>query len=276
MKYSFDDILNYIIHYGEIFGFMTIKVILIIFLGYMVSKIIRFKIHKLIGVTYGDETLSRFLSQAVNVAIFAVTLITVLGIFGVPTTSIIAAISAMGLAIALSLKDNLSSVASGILLILLRIYKKGDFVEIGSLSGNILAINLFNTHIMTLDGKVVIIPNSNVTSTTIINAGIGEFARIEVIIGVSYDSNLKDVKQTIQEVLDNTKELIPDKQIFIGVTELASSSVNFCVRFWIKREDGVFAIKSKVTEEIKLKLDENHIEIPYNKLDINIKKSLIH
>lgn len=273
MKYNFDSMLETIVHYGEIFGFMSIKVIAISVLGYFLAKIIRYKIYRIVAVAYENETLSKFLEQAISVAIFAVTLITVLGILGVPTTSIVAAIGTIGLAIALSLKENLSSVASGILLIFLRIYKKGDFVEIGSASGSVVAINLFNTHLLTVDGRLVIIPNGNITTTTVVNEGQGDFARVEVVVGVSYDANMKEVKESIQEVLSKTAEILTDRPTFIGVVELAASSVNVCVRFWIKRDNGVFAMRSKVTESIKLKLDEKHIEIPYNKLDVNIKKS---
>ncbi len=196
-----------------------------------------------------------------------------LGTIGVQTNSIIAVLGTAGVAIALGLKDSLSSVASGIVLIILRPFKRGDLIEVSGLVGNVEAINLFTTNLRLNDGKFAIIPNSNMATANIINTTYNDQRRIELIIGVGYESDIESVKNIIIEVLQSTPEVDLEQQYFIGLTELASSSLNFTLRFWVKLEYGVLNTQSKVLESIKTNLDKHGIEIPYNKLDINIAQS---
>lgn len=250
-------------------GFLKAALILII--GYYLSRFVANKIRK--AIAKQDEILARFIGQVIFVLLLVVMIIAALGTIGVQTNSIIAVLGTAGVAIALGLKDSLSSVASGIVLIILRPFKRGDLIEVSGLVGNVEAINLFTTNLRLNDGKFAIIPNSNMATANIINTTYNDQRRIELIIGVGYESDIKSVKNIIIEVLQSTPEVDLEQQYFIGLTELASSSLNFTLRFWVKLEYGVLNTQSKVLESIKTNLDKHGIEIPYNKLDINIAQS---
>ncbi|WP_334086031.1 small-conductance mechanosensitive channel MscS [Helicobacter typhlonius] len=250
-------------------GFLKAALILII--GYYLSRFVANKIRK--AIAKQDEILARFIGQVIFVLLLVVMIIAALGTIGVQTNSIIAVLGTAGVAIALGLKDSLSSVASGIVLIILRPFKRGDLIEVSGLVGNVEAINLFTTNLRLNDGKFAIIPNSNMATANIINTTYNDQRRIELIIGVGYESDIESVKNIIIEVLQSTPEVDLEQQYFIGLTELASSSLNFTLRFWVKLEYGVLNTQSKVLESIKTNLDKHGIEIPYNKLDINIAQS---
>ncbi|WP_334087649.1 small-conductance mechanosensitive channel MscS [Helicobacter typhlonius] len=250
-------------------GFLKAALILII--GYYLSRFVANKIRK--AIAKQDEILARFIGQVIFVLLLVVMIIAALGTIGVQTNSIIAVLGTAGVAIALGLKDSLSSVASGIVLIILRPFKKGDLIEVSGLIGNVEAINLFTTNLRLNDGKFAIIPNSNMATANIINTTYNDQRRIELIIGVGYESDIESVKNIIIEVLQSTPEVDLQQQYFIGLTELGASSLNFTLRFWVKLEYGVLNTQSKVLESIKTNLDKNGIEIPYNKLDINIAQA---
>lgn len=252
----------------EHLGIALFKACIILIVGYYLSRFLSSKIRKIVAKK--DEILSRFISQVVFILCLVVMIVAALGTIGVQTNSIIAVLGTAGVAIALGLKDSLSSVASGIVLIILRPFKRGDLIEVGGLVGSVEAINLFTTNLRLNDGKVAIIPNSNMATANIINTTFNDQRRIELIIGVGYESDIESVKKIIIEVLENTPEVDPNQQHFIGLTELGASSLNFTLRFWVKIEYGVLNAQSKVLESIKIALDKNGIEIPYNKLDVNI------
>lgn len=254
----------------EWLGIALLKACIILIVGYYFARFLSSKIRKL--VARQDEILSRFISQIVFILSLIVIIVAALGTIGIQTNSIIAVLGTAGVAIALGLKDSLSSVASGIMLIILRPFKKGDLIEVGGLVGSVEAINLFTTNLRLNDGKFAIIPNSNMATANIINTTFNDQRRIDLIIGVGYESDIESVKHIITEVLHNTPEVDSNQQHFIGLTELGASSLNFTLRFWVKLEYGVLNTQSKVLESIKIALDKAGIEIPYNKLDVNITK----
>ncbi|MCX2716686.1 mechanosensitive ion channel [Helicobacter sp. MIT 21-1697] len=255
----------------EQFGIGLLKATLILIVGYYASRFIGNKVRK--AIAKKDEILARFIAQIIFILSLVVMIIAALGTMGVQTNSIIAVLGTAGVAIALGLKDSLSSVASGIVLIILRPFKRGDLIEVSGLIGNVEAINLFTTNLRLNDGKFAIIPNSNMATANIINTTYNDQRRIELIIGVGYESDIESVKNIIIEVLQSTPEVDLEQPYFIGLTELASSSLNFTLRFWVKLEYGIINTQSKVLESIKTNLDKNGIEIPYNKLDINISQA---
>lgn len=256
----------------EQLGIALLKAALILIIGYYFSKFIGNKIRK--AIAKKDEILAKFIAQVIFVLSLVVMIVAALGTIGVQTNSIIAVLGTAGVAIALGLKDSLSSVASGIILIVLRPFKRGDLIEVSGLTGNVESINLFTTNLQLNDGKFAIIPNSNMATANIINTTFNEQRRIELIIGVGYESDIEAVKKIITEVINSTPEVDLNKSFFIGLTELGASSLNFTLRFWVKLEYGIIDSQSKVLESIKINLDKNGIEIPYNKLDINITKAV--
>lgn len=256
----------------EMVAIAILKAGIILLVGYYLSTFIRSKVRKTIARK--DQILANFISQMVFILCLVVVIITALGTIGVQTNSIMAVLGTAGVAIALGLKDSLSSVASGIILIILRPFKQGDMIESNGLVGSVEGINLFTTNLRLSDGKVAIIPNSNIAKANIINTTFNEQRRIEFTLGVGYQSDIESVKAIITEVLKATPEIDLDQGSFIGLTDLGASSLNFTIRFWVKLEYGVLNTQSKVLESLKIALDQNNIEIPYNKLDVNLTKSI--
>lgn len=254
----------------ESLAIALLKAGIILIVGYYISSFIRSKTHK--AIARKDQILANFIAQIVFILGIIVAVITALGTIGVQTNSIMAVLGTAGVAIALGLKDSLSSVASGIILIILRPFKQGDLIEADGLVGSVESINLFTTNLRLNDGKIAIIPNSNIAKANIINTTYNEQRRIEFVVGVGYASDIESVKSLIAQVLKSTPEIDLDQGSFIGLTDLGASSLNFTVRFWVKLEYGVLNTQSKVLEALKVALDENKIEIPFNKLDVNITR----
>lgn len=250
---------------------IALKAIAIIIAGYYVSKFVRYRIKKYVGKH--DEILASFLSQVIFVLSFIVMIVAALGTVGVNTNSIIAVLGTAGVAIALGLKDSLSSVASGIILIVLRPFKKGDLIEFDKFIGSVDSINLFNTTLLLNDGKYAIIPNSNISRANVINVNFNDQRRIELIIGIGYSSDIQLVKELIIDIFNTTPEVDAKQGYFIGLTEFGESALNLTVRFWASNSYGIINTQSKVLESIKIAFDKNNIEIPFNKLDVQILDS---
>lgn len=217
-----------------------------------------------------DEILGNFVAQVLFVVILILSVVSALGTLGVQTSSIIAVLGTAGLAIALALKSSLSSLASGIMLIVLRPFKKGDIVEIGSIVGRVEAINLFQTTLRLADNKLAIFPNEKVSGGTIVNCTNADDRRIEWVIGVGYQSDIEEVKSIILGVIAQIEEISKERAPFVGVSALNTNSIDFSVRVWVNKEQSLFGVKSRLIELTKQALDEAKIVIPYNQLDVHL------
>lgn len=268
------------------------KAIFILIFGIWFAYFVSGRVKKILLRALKDEMLAGFMSKVVLVAIIVIVAVATLGTMGVQTTSIIAALGAAGLAIALALKDSLSNLASGIMLVVLRPFTKEDTVEIGSSIGIIEDISLFYTYMRTPDGKLVVLPNTNVATSQIINytsKSIGPkriqeilesrevIRRIDWLVGVSYDSDIDKTKQIIFQAVKSTDNINKgdedeSKQIFVGVNELQASAIEFTIRAWVVDNSIFFKTRCDMIENVKKALDREKIEIPYNKMDINIIK----
>lgn len=250
---------------------ISLKLTALMILGYYLSRFFAKKIKK--GLQERDIVLANFLSQVVFIGINIVVIIAALGTIGVQINSIVAVLGTAGVAIALGLKDSLSSVASGIILIILRPFSPGDTIEFGSLTGKVEAINLFNTTLRLPDGKLAIIPNSNIASANVINSTDITQRRLDIVFGVGYDSDIEKVKSIATSVLESVPCVDSKKGYFVGLSDMASSSLNFIIRFWIGIEHGTVQSKAQVLEALKESLDKNGIEIPFDKLDVTLYES---
>lgn len=251
-----------------------ISALLILVVGFYIARIFSRYVFKLIVKLTNDETLGGFLRNIVFVALFILIIITALTNLGVQTTSIIAVLGTAGLAIGLSLKDSLSNLAGGILIIVLRHFKKDDLVVIGSITGKVQEVNLFQTKLTTPDNQLVIMPNSMVVSAPVINVNINPTRRMDLIFSVSYTSDLQKAKAILEEVFATDENVLQEPKPLVGVDVLNASSVDFMVRFWVKTGENINA-KLALLQRVKIRFDEEGIEIPYNKLDINLNTSLV-
>ncbi|PAF43068.1 mechanosensitive ion channel family protein [Helicobacter sp. 11S03491-1] len=252
----------------EDISMVLLKAIVILVIGFYIAKFARKKINKIIGKK--DEILGNFISQAIFISILIVAGVTMLGNIGIQTTSILTVLGTAGVAIALALRDSLSSIAGGIILIVLRPFKKNDTIELGSIVGNVESINLFNTMIRMPDDKLAVLPNRNVVNANIINCTDSEKRRIEWVFGVKYNSDIQKIRFIIKDVISKMDKIDTNIAPFVGVTDFGSNSLNFTIRVWAKLQDNIFTLRSELIENIKIALDKEHIEIPPQKLDITI------
>lgn len=246
-----------------------ISAILILLFGYYLARILSKYTSKTIIKATKDETLGVFLKNVVFAGILLLTFITALSNLGVKTTSIIAVLGTAGLAIALSLKDSLSNLASGIILVVLRRFNRGDVISVNSMVGKVDSINLFETKLTTLDNQVIIMPNSLLVSTPIINININPTRRMDLIFGIDYGSDIAKAKEILEEIFNEDSLVLKDPAPVIGVNALNASSVDLLVRFWVNTAD-YFQANITLPQKVKATFEQKGIEIPYNKLDINI------
>ncbi|PAF53083.1 mechanosensitive ion channel protein [Helicobacter sp. 13S00482-2] len=265
---NFLDFLRTIAPFTESFFLLVLKVIFIFVVGIFLIHFTRKKIVKIISKK--DEILGNFISQVASIAILIITIMTVLANIGVQIGSILAVLGTIGVAIALALRDSLSSIAGGIILIVLRPFKKNDTIELGSITGNVESINLFNTMVRMPDDKLAILPNRNVVNANIINCTDSDKRRIEWVFGVKYDNDIEEIRHIIKDVVSKMDKLDLTIAPFIGVTDFGENSLNFTIRVWAKLHNNVFVIRSELIENIKIALDEQNIQIPLGKMDITI------
>ena len=246
---------------------------LVIFvIGKMVAESVTKLLKKALAKKAIDKAVSSFIASIAYALLMVAVALMALSQIGVETTSFIAILGAAGLAVGLALKDSLSNFASGVLIIILKPFKAGDFVEAGGVAGSIAKIEIFSTTIKTGDNKVVIVPNSQITGKAITNFSMEKTRRVDMIIGVGYDADLKQTKQLLTDIVTNHEKVLADPAPTIAVSELADSSVNFVVRPWCKTED-FWKVKFDLTEQIKISLDEAGITIPFPQMDVHLHKA---
>ncbi|MBD3800141.1 MAG: mechanosensitive ion channel [Campylobacterales bacterium] len=219
---------------------------------------------------YGvDETLTKFVSSSAYFALLVVVIMAALGQLGIETTSFIAIIGAAGLAVGLALKDTLANVGAAIIILIFRPFKVGDFVEAGGATGTVESISLFTTTISPADNRTIIVPNAAITAGNIVNFSHKMNRRVDHVIGIGYNDDLKRAKEVLYGVIRDDPRTLAEPAPLVAVSELGDSSVNFTVRAWVKSEeywDAYFGM----LEEIKLALDANGISIPYPQMDVHM------
>lgn len=222
-----------------------------------------------------DAAVISFVASITYGLLFIFVIIAAISHLGFNTTSLVAVIGAAGLAIGLALQGSLSNFASGVLLITLRPFKSGDFVEVAGVAGVVEEILIFSSKLRTGDNKSVIIPNGAITGGTITNYSAKPTRRIDLVIGVSYDANLAHTRQILADVVSKNELVLKDQAVTIGVSELAESSVNLVVRPWVKSEN-YWPVYFELLENIKVALDEAGIEIPYPQVSLHMNKEEKH
>jgi len=209
-----------------------------------------------------DATLFRFLGSIAKYVILAFVAIAVLNRFGVQTASIVALLGAAGLAVGLALQGTMSNLAAGVMLLIFRPYKVGDFIDAAGQFGNVTEIDMFTTVLQTFDHKHIIIPNSKIWGEQIINHSHYEVRGVDMHFGIAYNEKTEPARQVINAVLENHPHILKDPAPFVEVETLNDSSVDFLVRPFCKGEH-YFDILYSVPEQIKKALDDNNIEIPF-------------
>jgi len=258
---------TYLIPWG-----INVGLALIIFIiGRLVVSIVMGVVRRLLSSAGMDQILVNFISSIFNGLLLLFVIIAALSQLGINTTSLIALIGAAGLAVALSLKDSMQNFAAGVMLLVFRPFKEGDFVEAGGTVGSVTQINIFSSTFLTPDNKQVIVPNGAIYSGVITNYSATGTRRIDMVFGIGYEEDIATAKRIIEEILKSENRILNTPKYDIVVGELADSSVNIYVRPWVNTSN-FWPVKFDLTEKIKLEFDKNGITIPYPQVDFHLHK----
>ncbi|MDV6315778.1 mechanosensitive ion channel domain-containing protein [Idiomarina sp. HP20-50] len=254
------------------FSIKFIIAIAILIIGKIVANAVTGVMTKNMRKREVDGAVISFVGAILKTVIFIAAIMMALSHVGVETTSFIAILGAAGLAIGLALQGSLSNIASGVLLIMFRPIRAGEYVDAGGVSGTVEQINIFQTIMKTPDRKVVFVPNSEIIGGPIINYNREELRRIDLVIGVSYSANLQHTKKVLMDVITSDERVLEDPEPVVTVTNLGNSSVDFNVRPWTKNED-YWPTRWDLLERIKDRLDEEGIGIPFPQMDVHMIKN---
>ena len=249
---------------GKLFSAIIVGVICI-----LAIKVIMKIVSGIIEKTPFDNTLNSFIKSSVKIVLYFISVLIVADSIGIPVTSLLAVFSVVGLAVSLAVQGSLTNLAGGVSILAAKPFVNGDFVEIGGVSGTVKEIGLIYTKLTTVDNKLIYVPNSEVSTTKIINYTAEEKRRLSITVTASYDSDIDKVKAALQKAVANTEYIIERDDVLIGVSEYRNSSIAYLVRAWVATENywnGTFAL----TENIKHAFDENGIEMTYDHLNLHI------
>jgi small conductance mechanosensitive channel len=243
-------------------GVKLIGAILILLLGKWLARIVQNVIYKVMHRGHMDETLVTSLGDVTYYVILMFAILAAIAHLGVQTTSIIAVVGAAGLAIGLALQGSLGSFASGILLLFLRPFKTGDYVEVGGVTGNVADVSIFTTTLNTPDNKRVIIPNARVTGGTIINYSSNERRRVDLVVRISYEDDIDRAREVLHEVMRKDDRVLGHPAPVVAVVELGDTAVHLGVRPWVKTRD-YWPVYHDLTEKIKKQFDQEGFKVPF-------------
>jgi small conductance mechanosensitive channel len=255
-----------LIEYGlQVLGALAIYVI-----GRWIAKVVSRVITHALTKAKVDPTLVPFIENLTYAALMVFIVIAALARLGVQTASVVAVLGAAGLAVGLALQGSLANFASGVLLLVFKPFKVGDFIEAAGTKGTVKAIHIFNTILTSPDNIKIIVPNGQVTGSNISNYTANGTRRVDLVMSVSYDEDLKKAQRVIESVLAADKRILPEPAPQVAVSELADSSIDFVVRPWVKCAD-YWPVYFDLTAKIMMAFNENDISVPYTSYDVYVK-----
>ena len=249
----------------------VIVAIIVLLIGSRIIKFLLKLIRKSLDRRKVEAGVVTFLCSLVKYSLYFVLAMIILAQFGVTTSSVVAVLGSAGLTLGLALQGSLSNFAGGVLILLLKPFVVGDYIIDGATGqeGTVSSITIFYTKLLTVDNRMILIPNGTLSNSSITNVTHMEKRRIDLLIGVSYEANLAKTKQVLLDVVKSEDKILQGEPVDVYVSELADSSVQMGVRAWVKTED-YWPIRWKMTEDIKNALDANGISIPYPQMDVTV------
>jgi small conductance mechanosensitive channel len=266
-----EDIEMYMNTYAIPWGINIAMAVVIFILGRIVVGIIISMFGKLMSRSKYDDMLVDFLKSILNALLMLFVVVASLDQLGVDTTSLVAILGAAGLAIGLSLQDSLKNFAAGVMLLVFKPFRAGHFVEAGGTAGVVKKIGIFTSTMNTPDNKEIIVPNSAIYSSNIVNYSAKETRRVDMVFGIGYGDDLLKAKKLLEQMVKEDERILQDPAPVVAVSELGDSSVNFVVRPWAKSAD-FWGVKFDFTQNVKLRFDEAGISIPFPQMDVHLVK----
>lgn len=269
---NLEQILTNLVQFAISAGGKLIAALLVLFIGLKLAGFIVKLVAKSRLFEQIDVTAQTFLKSVLNIALKAIVFITAIGVLGVPLTSVITVVASCGVAVGLALQGGLSNIAGGIMIIILKPFKVGDYIIEGGVEGTVEAIGIFYTTLLTPDNKRVIIPNGGLMNSTVTAVNQLETRRVDFKFSVSYASDIDKVRKVIAYVIENTENIITDRGVDIFLSNHGESSIDFSVRVWTQTEN-YWSVYFSINENVKKAFDKAGIEIPYPQMDVHVKNS---
>ena len=271
LGFTWDEVVVMLKTIGLDFAINLVTAVVIFYVGRILVRLLTRGLRKVMETQDVDKTLVSFASNLVGMVLLTFVIIAAVSALGIQTTSFIAVLGAAGLAIGLALQGSLSNFAAGVLIVLFRPYKVGDWVEAAGIAGSVEDVQILTTVLKTGDNKQVIVPNAQIMGSIITNYSANDTRRVDMVIGVSYDDDLDKVRSTIEELVAAEDRILDDPACTIAVSDLADSSVNFVVRPWVATAD-YWGVKFDLTEAIKKRFDKDGIAFPFPQQDVHLYK----
>jgi small conductance mechanosensitive channel len=271
-SFSWKDVLDVVVNWMTSTGIKLVIAIVLMIITFKIVNVCTKRLYKRLQKKNADATLSRVGTQILRISLKVIILVCLVGYVGIETASISAVIASLGVGISLAVQGTLSNFAGGVIIIVMRPFKIGDFITSNGESGTVEDIKLFYTHIVTVDNKAVVIPNGTLANNVIVNASAKDTRRCDVTISVAYGSDVDKVKEIIKGVCAKNELIFKDPAPFVELGEMASSSLNFYVRTWCNRGD-YWTVNFYLLDNIKKALEAEGIQIPFNQLDVTIKNA---
>ena len=267
---DFSKIGDFLFELGATLGVKLISAVIVLFVGHKIIKFVK----KWIGTSHKldklDSGVRSFISSFSGIALYVVLFITVAMMLGIPTTSFITALASCGVAIGLALQGSLSNFAGGLMILLFKPFKIGDYIETANVSGTVHGITVVYTVLKTPDNKIITIPNGTLTNSVIENYSSMKERRVDLTFSASYDCDVDKVKKILEEVLDKHPLVLKDPKPFARLSAHGDSSLTYTVRAWCKAED-YWDVNFDLVETVKKEFDKNNIEIPFPHVDVLLK-----
>lgn len=263
-----DKFINLAVEYSpKLFGAIVVLII-----GFWIIKMITKAVGNGLAKSKIDQSLAPFVKSLINVALKALLVITAMGMVGIEMTSFIAILGAASLAVGMALSGTLQNFAGGVILLIFKPFKVGDFIEAQGYVGTVKEISIFTTHLNTIDKKLIIIPNGPLSNGSLTNFSAEETRRVDWKFGIAYGDDMDNFKKAINDFIAEDTRILKDPEPFIGLSELGDSSVNFAVRVWVNAPDywGVFF---DMNEKVYKRFGEYKLNIPFPQMDVHVKQS---
>ena len=256
------------------FGLKVLAALVAFFVGRLVIRWIRKIVRRSFERSGADKGVEQFVDSLLKYGLYALLVFSLISSLGFDTTSVAAVLASGGVAIGLALQGSLSNFAGGVLILLLKPFVVGDYIieDTNGKEGTVKEIQIFYTKLSTIDNKTIVIPNGMLTNNSITNATAKDERQLDLRVGISYDADIRQAKNVIEELLEKDECIIKNEQINVFVHELAESAVVLGIRAWVKNEE-YWTTRWRLLEEIKLLLDENGIEIPYPQMTVHMQKN---
>ncbi|MCP1105713.1 small-conductance mechanosensitive channel MscS [Serratia nevei] len=249
-----------------------VAAIVILIIGSIVARVVGNALNRVMKLRGIDATVADFLSAIVRYGVLAFTFIAVLGRVGVQTTSVIAVLGAAGLAVGLALQGSLSNFAAGVLLVIFRPLRVGEYVDLGGVAGTVDQVQIFSTTLRTSDNKTIVVPNGKIIAGNIINYSREPNRRVDIVVGVAYNADIDVVKKVLGDVIAADKRILHAKGVTVRLNEMAPSSLNFVTRSWTTNAE-YWNVYFDLMENFKRALDAHNIGIPFPQMDVHLYRT---